>query len=244
MKMLVALIMSIAAISAYSAEKLKFTVSEWPPYEFSQNGTQKGTDIEITKAVCKEMGRDVEFIFYPWKRCLMVAEQKEVDGILSLTTSKEREAFLTYTSEVLNTSDNILFYSNNNKIKFDSYNDLKGKNIGFSAGYTYGDEFEKHGKDKLFTLDPATNEEQNFKKLDAGRTDAFICDKIVGLYMLNQLGFKSKISPLPKVVSSFDLYLAFTKKPGNDKLAEDFSAALKKIKKNGTYEKIIDKYTK
>ncbi|MCD6450205.1 MAG: transporter substrate-binding domain-containing protein, partial [Thermotogaceae bacterium] len=85
--------------------------------------------------------------------------------------------------------------------------------------------------------------ENAFRMLLKGRVDLVVEDVNVGLYRAKQMGIVNKISYLRRVIIYRDpSYVAFAKKPGYDKLAEEFSEELKKFKKTEEYFKIIKNY--
>lgn len=241
-KKIACLLFVISTLSfVFAQTKVQFTVSEWPPFEYTENGVYKGSDIELLNAVFKEMNTALEIKVYPWNRCVAMVQNLEADGVLTLSKNAEREAYLVYPNEALNMSRNVIFVRKDSGIKFNTYEDLKGITIGTSAGYSYGEEFDKN---TLFKLESAQDEETNFKKLQAGRINAFICDSIVGVYFLKKLKMQGEIMYLPKIVSEFKMYAAFSKKPQSKDLAAKFDKALLAIKKSGVYQKILDSYLK
>lgn len=224
-----------------NAETIKLVTSPWPPFEYEKNGKLKGTDIEIINEAFKRMKKDVNIKIYPWKRCVAMVKNKKADGIFTLRKTSEREEFLIFPNEVLSYSANVFFRKKGLPAKFTGkLSDLSGKTICITAGYDYGKDFMKS---KLFKLDAGGHDDAlNFKKLLAGRSELFLCDKLVGSYELKKLGFIDKIDFLPTPLSKFDMFLAFTK--NNSALAKEFSKALKSMKSDGTYDKIISKYLK
>ena len=220
---------------------LTIATSSWPPYEYASNNGIIGFHAEIIRKVFRKMGIHVQITLYPWQRVVYMAKNKNVDAIFSLRITKEREKYLIFPKEPLGISQNVFFYRKNSKkkYKFNSLKDLKGLRIGVSRGYSFGDEFMKSN---LFEKDVSTNEIRNFKKLIYERDDLFICDKIVGIHILRQLNALDKIKYLPKPLSTFKLYLAFTKKKEYEKLAERFSIELRRFKKTKEYQKIREKY--
>jgi polar amino acid transport system substrate-binding protein len=234
------LALAIFAIAG-SQTPIRIAISEWPPFEYSEGGAIKGSDVEIVRAAFAHMKVPVEIEVYPWDRCVKMAKDKEIDGIMTLSKNAERETWLVYPSEPVNISENVLFVRKDSKLAFNSLADLKGLTIGVSSGYSYGAEFDNS---TLFKKYVAVDEKTNFRMLKEGRFDAFICDKIVGVYMLKQLGLMGEITYLPKVISEFQMYAAFSKKAGADQLAAKFSEAMKAIKKSGEYQRILDRYIK
>jgi len=176
----------ILSLSVMTAE-VQLATSEWPPFEYTEDGVQKGNDVKVIEAVFDKMGMKVEIKFYPWARCVELAKKNQIDGIFTLRKTPEREQFLYFPAEVLSVSENFFFYKKGKQYQFTGVDDLKGLRIGITRGYAYGDELLSS---KLFTLDEGMDDATGFKKILADRIDLFACDQLVAFDLLK----KNKIS--------------------------------------------------
>lgn len=80
-----------------------------------------------------------------------------------------------------------------------------------------------------------TNDELNFKKLNAGRVDFISAELGVGLYIVNSSGI-NKIIPLKNnPIKSDGLYIIFNKKNVSKSFVDKFSVELKKLKQESLY---------
>ena len=223
---------------------MRFAVSEWPPAEYSVEGVAHGYHVDIVRAVLKSLGGSPEFSFYPWKRAEMLVQRKSVPGLLSLHPTKERETLLYFSREPLSSSDNVLFVLKGKEFAAERLTALVGRTIGTTAGYNYGEEFTRMAAQGVFRTDEANTDEQGMRKLLAGRFDAFVCDRVVGLGLLRSLGAHDQVTQLALVVSSVKLHAAFAKTAENAEFIPKFDAALRKLKKSGEWQQIIDSYLK
>lgn len=132
----------------YAQTHVKVVMSEWPPFEYTEKGVFKGSDVEIMNAVFKEMGMVIDWEVYPWKRCEEMVKKNEADALVSLSKKPDREVWATYPKQPINISENVVFVRTGSAVTFKSFNDLKGLTLGITAGYTYGPEFDKN---PLFT---------------------------------------------------------------------------------------------
>ncbi|MDT8990631.1 transporter substrate-binding domain-containing protein [Curvibacter sp. APW13] len=224
--------------------RMQFAVSEWPPAEYTVDGEPHGYHIDTVGAALREMGGTAEFHFYPWKRAEMLVQRKQMAGLLSLHPTPERERQLLFSTEPLSSSDNVLFVAKGREFPVDRIEALAGKTIGTTAGYNYGADFMRLSGQGLFRTDEANTDEQGMRKLVAGRFDAFVCDRVIGLGLLRSLGLRDQVTVLPWVVSSVKLHAAFAKTPENAAFIPKFDSALRKLKKSGQWQQIMDSYLK
>ena len=223
---------------------LRVAVSEWPPYEFTQNAVPHGLDIELAHAALLAMKVEPAFEFYPWKRVLLLAQRQEVDAIMSVRPTPERQQYLLFPREHLSVSENVLFVRKGEEYNLPSVAALAGKMVGMTAGYSYGEELDTLVRSGAVVSDESQTEEQGLRKLMAVRYDMFVCDRIAGWYLARLMGIADQLSVLPLRVSTVKNYLAFSKLPANTARVARFDAAVASLKKSGEWQRILDAYLK
>ena len=240
-KILIILLFILHEFHSFADDKIFLAVtSPWPPFEYTENEENVGTDVEIIKQAFKRMNKKIIIMSFRWKTCLEMIKNNKADAIFSLRKTKQRENFLIFPDEVLNKSENVFFKKKENDHKYSGkLIDLKGLTIGVTKGYDYGNEFMNS---KLFKLNYSNRDITGFKKVDRGTVDLFICDKLVGLFQLKKNKIR-KIDFIPFIYSKFDMYLAFAKKKNYNIIVKEFEKALKSLKEDQTYNKILNKYT-
>lgn len=226
------------------AVRLHLAVSEWPPYEFTVRGEPHGLDIELARAAVQAMKAQPEFVFYPWKRVLLLAQRQEVDGILSVRPTPERQQYLLFPREHLSVSENVLFVRKGDEHNVPSVAALSGRTVGVTAGYSYGEEFDALVASGALQPDESVTEEQGLRKLVAARFGLFVCDRIAGWHLAQSLGLTEQLSVLPLRVSAVKNYLAFTRIPENVARVRRFDAAVGALRKSGDWQRIQDAYAR
>lgn len=222
------------------AEKLRIVTEPWAPYTMVENGQASGLDYDTTSIVFQRLGIDVQWQFLPWKRCLMMLEQGDADGVLDIFKISERDDLLLYPNEPLSDVNYVLFQANARPHPFNSLDDLKGLTVGVSPGYLYSPEFDRSTS---FIREPAPSHEANFGKLIRGRIDLLVTDRIVGEQMIDQLKLRDQVSQLPTVLSKRQQYLALRRNAGMDLLVQRFGAELKRFKSEPAYAQLVARYT-
>lgn len=224
------------------SKTLKIAGSVWPPY-IVDKGAEKGAATALVSEIFKRAGYQTEITIETWPRTLEGTSAGIYDVIISAWYTKQREAKFQFTDPYF--VNTIQFVKRKDApIDFKSYQDLKGLVIGVVNGYAYGDEFDNaQGILKL----PANHLIQNLLMLQQGRIDLTLGDKWVVRNELTEY-FPTAIKDfafLGKPVATRTLHAAVSRaRPDHDKIVKDFNQALKAMKADGTYEKILDRYRK
>lgn len=228
---------------AYAENKpLKIAGSVWPPYIVDQ-GAEKGAATTLVREILKRAGYQTEVSIETWPRTLEGTSVGIYDVIISAWYTKERESHFQFTDPYF--VNTIQFVKRKDApINFRGYQDLKGLVIGVVNGYAYGDEFDNaKGILKL----PSNHLIQNLLKLQQGRIDLTLGDKWVVRHELTEY-FPTAIKDfafLGKPVATRPLHAAVSRAhPQHEKIVTDFNKALKAMKADGSYEKILDGYRK
>ncbi len=211
----------------------------YEPFVFPPDANLKGLDYEVTEAVFQQLQIPIEIQFYPWKRCLQMMEHQEADGILDVAMTEERKAYLFFPKEPLSDSSLVIFYHKERPVTVNALTDLKRYQIGSQHGY----EYPKGLAEMLVNRTDVKTMGQNLQKLEAGRIDLMIENRVVGLYRAAMCGMRNQIevAELPTPFPSKS-YLGFAKKEGHDHIAEQFSQEVVQFKQTQAYHDILVTY--
>lgn len=238
-RILIAAVIACASPCAL-AEKLRLVTEPWSPYVMVDGQKASGLDYETVTIVLNRLGIEVQWQFLPWKRCLLMLEQGEADGILDIIQSGDRQNLLLYPSEPLSQVNWAMFQANDRPHAFNSLEDLNGLTIGVSPGYLYTPPFDTSSS---FIRAPGPSPEANFGKLLLGRIDLMVTDRVVGQQMLTRLKLQDQVSELARPLGSTELFLALRRNAGMDFLVQRFSAELKRFKREPAYAQLVAHYT-
>ncbi len=184
---------------------------KYPPYHW-QNGTAyKGLSIKLLEKISENT--KIKFVpkFYPWVRALKMIEEGDVDIVLSLKKTPEREYFMTFSPEPVFPNPMSVFYNSSNKFEYKEWLSLKKFKGGVSLGDKFGDGFDEFlGKE--LNVDIAPTMEENFIKLQNQRIDYFITGRYVGLYYIKETHLESEIKVQDLDVNKGFIYFGYSKK--------------------------------
>ena len=245
-----------------------FTVvgEEFAPFEFKKNGKVVGIDVDIARHILTKLGIDAEFKILPWKRAWTQVEDGEVEAVFTTSRKTKREPFVAYPKEDMWVSDFVFFvHKDKKKSGFKGFESAVTGNleVGIIPGNSYKKIFwetfpYKDGSTEFKgdlsisasfnkQLRPAKDLATNLKKLAKGRIDLVIADKTVGQYTAKLNGISDQITFYDTPLYGKGYPMPFVKNsmyPGLMDIAEKYESALKEMKENGEYQKILDKWLK
>ncbi|TCS95647.1 basic amino acid ABC transporter substrate-binding protein [Hazenella coriacea] len=238
--LILSLALSGCASSDDGKKKIVFgTDAAFPPFEkLEGDGKITGFDADILQAVAKASGLQIELQHLGWEGMFAGIERGKVDGaIAAITMDENRKKKYNFTDSYFEATQVILVPSQSS---IQSLKDLQGKKIGVLSASSGELVVHKHfGKTyeglKGYEDFPSTVEDMTF-----GRTDAVVADNAVAMEYLKKIGSdKFKIIEDPQVEK--EQYGILVKK-GNDELLKQLNDGLAKIKADGTYDQIYEKY--
>lgn len=242
--MVMCLFLCVAFVTPALARHLTLSTDRWPPYEDLGNQQAPGFSTEVVRLVLKNMGVEFEFNTYPWPRAIQLAFDGRVDAVFSAFYTEERNVHCHYPREPLVEARYLLFIrkANLSRLRFDSLEDLRGREIGIVRGAAYPKEFmafvTRHS-----VCQYVSTEELNFRKLAAGRVDYIVAEHGNGLILIQEMGLKDRIAPiLSTEVQKEKIFLIFSRKTISPEFVQRFSEKLRNFKATKTYHLIYRKY--
>lgn len=231
------LLITLLWTNAVYADSVNLIYHTFSPYEFKSKGKPAGIMVNVVQSIFKKADIPLELKFMPFKRALQQVKRGENDGLFILYKTNERMEYFDYTEPLLN-SPLVFFVRKDSNIRFEKLSDLKGLKIGIMRGYTYGAKFDNYPD---YTLEPADSHESNLKKLMMGRTDAYICDKLVGISTALKENIMSELKTLPVPLKVMTLYMVFTKGKHQD-LIDKINPIIKSMTNSGQIDNFIDRF--
>ena len=229
-----------AFASQAQAETVKVVFdTAYAPFEFKDSDqVYKGIDVEILDKVAEINGWTLEKSFPGFDAAVNMVQSGQADAIMAgMTKTKEREQVFAM-SDIYYDTKVVIATKKANKIT--SYDQLKGKTVGVKNG-TAAQRFLQKNKDQYgYTIKTFDTSDLMNNSLSTGAVDAIMDDQPVIEYAIKQ-GQDLSINMEGEAVGSF----AFgVKKDGShENLIKQFNTALAQMKKDGTLDQIIEKWT-
>ena len=214
--------------------------AEFAPFESQGAGGEiEGFDVDILNAMAKAGGFQVSFKNQPWDGLFASLNHGDFDMLASaVTITDERRQSMDFSAPYFEITQ-VVLVPKGKDIK--SVDDLKNMNrVGVVTGNTgdlaaqkiLGATSEKIVRYEAFPLAA--------KEVETGSVDAVISDSaVVANYVKNN---SDKGFTMVQVPDFAEEHYGIAVAKDNTELLTTFNAALKTIKENGEYQKILDKY--
>lgn len=213
---------------------------DYPPYHWAEGGRIVGASVALTGRILDELGIAWEARSVgPWPRVLKSAEYGQIDLIVSLKPTPERESYLVFTRSPAFANPMAVFSSRARPVRFDDPRDLVGKRGGRTAGDRFGDTFDRIAQQQL-TLEDADSLSVNFQKLAAGRIDYVVTGLYTGRAQLVELGLAEQIVPLPRPVNEGTIHHGFSRRSPCAALVDEMDARLAIALKSGLASRLLE----
>ena len=211
------------------------TNAEFPPFEYvGEDGQPDGFDIALIKAIGEKIGYEVVVENMEFASLVGAIGTKIDVAIAGMTIDEERLQSVDFSDPYYDAIQYVIVPEGSD---IDSAEDLEGKKIGVQLGTT--------GDYAVEEIEGATAAQYN-KGVDAvndllnGRVDCVIIDKNPALVFEAEY---EGIVALPGDQFDFGVeQYAIALPKGDTELAEAINKALKELKEDGTYDKLVEQY--
>lgn len=214
---------------------------EWYPYAAFKDGKLQGLAVDIIEAAYAAVNVKVQFKSAPYARCLMLAESgQELACFDSLKDSKLSKKFVFHQVPIFKAEIGI-YATEKSDQKNLQFSALRGKKIGVTHGYTYTDEVDS---DDSIQREVAPTDISNLRKLLLQRSEYSLIYTRVFDYLMSRYpdDLRGKIKQVG-IIGKNALYVSFSRKRSDSaRYADLLDQGLRKIKKDGTYHKLEQKW--
>jgi len=207
---------------------------DYPPYSMvDKNGHASGFSVDLFKAAAKAVGLEVKIKVGVWSKIKQDLAEGKIDALPLVGRTPEREQLYDFTLPYLSLHGAV--FVREGAAGINSLEDLKTKEIVVMKGDN-AEEYVRRDKisNNIFTTNTF---EEAFNELAAGKYDAVITQRVMGLELLKKAGIES-VKPLDLQLPKFRQDFCFAVQKGNNKLLSRLNEGLSIVIANKTYEDI------
>ncbi|GAB0150341.1 transporter substrate-binding domain-containing protein [Marichromatium sp. PS1] len=229
--------------AATETPQLNVICDLWAPYQMVVDGRLDGFSTQVVRRIFERLDVAVrETRVYPWKRAIIMLERGAADALFSANYTDARSEFALYPEQPLVETPWELWTSRELAATYHGLDDLRGHRVGVVRGYSYTPEFwafvERHQ-----VYEAAESDEQNFRKLQAGRLDFVIAEHGNAHHIIERMGMLDSAVPITAhPIKSDGIYIIFSKARVSPELVERFSVELARFKQEPEYQQLLRDY--
>lgn len=212
------------------------TEGDYGPLSFKdEHGHVVGFEVDLAKAVAKELNADIKVETMHFGEILSAVEHKKVDmGISAITIRDERKKHVAFSDPYYKMSGYSIIVKKDSGLRGEGA--IKGKTVATLQGSTSEAKAKEIGPGKIKSMGDYNGV---FNAVAKGEADAGITDEPASIYGLKAGGF-SGLTIAGIIPADDNFGIAVSK--DNQKLADDVNKALKKIMTDGTYDALSQKW--
>ena len=238
-KIILATVLASMAFGAAATDRIRFASSAtYPPFESLNSDNQiVGFDIDLAKALCKQMDAECSFTNNPFDSLIPALKFRRYDAVISgMDITKERSQQVDFTRA---------YYANSAiliapKGKFTHIEQLKGKRVGVENGTTHQKYMQEQHPDVVVV---AYDSYQNaILDLKNNRLDGVFGDSAVVNQWLKGHPNLGTVGAHIADNKYFGTGLGIAVRKGNAELLAKFNDALDTLRTNGTIEQLNQRW--
>ena len=234
-----------SSVSANEWDKIRIGVEgAYPPFSWvEKDGTLKGFDIDIARALCEEIGAECVLVPQDWDGIIPALLARKYDAIIaSMSITEERKKKVAFSDKYYNTPAK--FARKKGSGITISKAGLKGKTVGVQRATTH-DNFITAEFGESVNIKRYGTQDEAYLDAIAGRVDLLLADSIAmkdGFLKTDKGKGWEFVGPGFSDPKYFGVGAGIAVRKGDRELAKLFSLAIKVIRANGVYHRINGKY--
>ncbi|MFV0664427.1 transporter substrate-binding domain-containing protein [Denitromonas sp.] len=210
------------------------TDATFPPFEYVENGKQVGFDTELIEAIGKTLGKKVEWTQIDFKGLIpgLIARRFDV-AASAIYITDDRKKVVDFTEPYY--PGGLVIMTRKDEARIDGPESLKGMKVAVQVG-TKSVSYLKQNYPGVELVEVEKNQEM-FQLVEIGRADAAVTGKPAAKLYARARG---TLKVVDKQLTVEEYGYAIRK--DQPELVKQFNEALGKLKADGTYQQLVDKY--
>ncbi|MGB3368520.1 MAG: transporter substrate-binding domain-containing protein [Acidaminobacteraceae bacterium] len=210
--------------------------NDYPPYEFiDRNGSYRGFNIDIIRAIADVMDLKVQLIPLPWELAIKGLEDGDLDVIQGMTKTDIRLKKFAFTEKTTVNFQNIFVRAKTTYIS--DLIDLSGHKISFQKYDVNVEHIKTFSSIELLEYE---NQSEAINALLNFESDAFIGNRATGVYNLQKMNKLNEVKIVGEPIGETEYAIA--SRIENKEILNVFNEGLLIIRENGEYDKIYNKW--
>jgi len=229
-----ALTLALTTSGAHAEGSIRaVTDATFPPMEFVKDGRRTGFDIELVEALGRAMGKTIEWIDIDFKGLIPALQAGRADiAVSAIYITDDRKKVVDFT-DAYYAGGLVVLTKKDGPIK--ALKDLDGRKVSVQVG-TKSVNYLRDNYPKVQRIEVEKNQEM-FNLVQIGRSDAAVTGKPAAKLFAQST---TDLTVLDEQITTEEYGIAVPK--SKPELTAGINAALKQLKADGTYERIVNKW--
>jgi len=209
----------------------------FPPYEYlNEKERPAGYNVELTRAIAREMGLDIEIRLGPWVKIREALARGDIDAVQGMFYSLERDMKFDFSqAHILNHCVSVVRRGEGDPPA--TVGELADRRIVVQRGDIMHDFALENGLGKEVSVVDA--QEVALRELAEGKHDCALVSRVTALYCIKKEGLTNLVVGKKPLISTEYCYAV----PNNHRpLLAQFSEGLKVLEESGEYRRIYEKW--
>lgn len=208
----------------------------YPPFEFiDKDGRPAGFNVDLTRAIAREMGLDIEIQLGRWSDILAAMKSGEIDAIQGMFYAPSRES--EYDFSPPHSVNHYVGVVRKGSVPPTAFDELNARRVVVQEGDVIHDVLVEKGLEDNVSL--AGSQEEVLRGVAEGRYDCALAVRVSSLYFIQKNGWANLVIG-KRPFRSFEYCYAVPK--GSQALLAEFSEGLRAVEESGEYRDIYAKW--
>ena len=234
-----------ASSAAADLPPLIFAFSELAPWKVKEGPNRSeygGVHPAILRELARRVGRRLEIVDCPYKRCLRLMETGQADIMIGVIQTPEREAYIKFLNAPhrSHSSDRVFYVRAGEASRIKKYADLDGLTIGVANGSA---QFKQFDEDTRLHKETALDNVINFQKLLLHRVDTVVIAEDQAAALVSEMHLQSQIEPARlHIPDHATRSIGVSRKSKAMALLPALEKAMRDMRSDGTLTALFDQY--
>jgi polar amino acid transport system substrate-binding protein len=230
--------------SGVLSETIILTADKWCPFNCDAGTDKPGYMIEVAKVIFERKGHNIDYQVNPWIKSIDNVRHAKATALVA--TTKLDAPDLIYPEKSMGSNKDCFYVRTKDAWEYNTLSDLKGRKIGIAEAYAYSPVLSNYFNENPKQTSIATGNDPlrlNIKRLDENAIDTIVENPFVFNYFTVQEKTRDKYEEAG-CTDDNDLFIAFSpKNPRSKEFAKMLSEGIEELRKDGTLDKIIARYS-
>ena len=229
------------------AETIVLKADKWCPFNCEpteKNKNENGYMVEVAKYIFERRGHNVVYQNQHWANAIKIGREGKATALVA-TTKADAPDFI-YSDKSMGSNKECFYVKTNDPWEFIDIKSLANRKLGTVEAYAYSGELTAFMHENPTSLYKATGEnplEQNLVELNSGKINTVVENPFVFNYFTEKKKIRDQFADAGCTTGD-DLYIGFSpKNPRSKEFAKILSDGILELRKDGTLDKIISKYS-